>query len=106
MVLCVQIAGTTLMLELCVDRLGSTSQVNDVATHSNFNPYTCIHYTLHTGSIPFSIKVSENVSLNVVLDSVICRGGEKNLTECANEGIGMRTCGHSQIAAVQCEGNN
>lgn len=58
------------------------------------------------GSIPVRVDVPANASLDVVLDGVICRGGETSLLDCTHPGIGMRPCERSEVAAVKCEGKD
>ncbi|XP_063966830.1 uncharacterized protein LOC129277690 isoform X10 [Lytechinus pictus] len=39
----------------------------------------------------------------IVLDNVSCSGSESTLIECANRGLGVHNCGHSEDAGVRCE---
>lgn len=65
----------------------------------------CIVFTIQiAGSIPFKMEVVANVSSNIVLDGVTCRGEEANLFDCTHTGIGMNACERSEVAAVYCEG--
>ena len=40
----------------------------------------------------------------ILLDNMVCSGGEINLLECGHNGIGMVTCDRSHEAGVRCEG--
>ncbi|PIK50758.1 putative deleted in malignant brain tumors 1 protein-like [Apostichopus japonicus] len=37
------------------------------------------------------------------LDDVQCDGSEQNILSCANRGVGVHNCGHSEDAGVRCE---
>ena len=41
---------------------------------------------------------------SILLDNMVCSGGEINLLECGNNGIGMVTCDRSYEAGVRCNG--
>lgn len=43
--------------------------------------------------------------MDIVLDRVVCRGGEASLLSCAHDGVRRHACDRSQIAGVQCQGD-
>ena len=58
---------------------------------------------LHAGSIPvLHSDLGSPPNRSIILDNVVCSGGERNLTEC--DYSTMNNCDRSEEAGVRCEG--
>ena len=58
-----------------------------------------------TGAIPISdTRFGRGDGLPILLDDMACNGSETSLTECANAGVHIHDCDHSEDAGVICEG--
>ena len=86
---------------LCVLSLVSQQMVS-IQSLSYTMPCQCNLY-FHAGSIPvLRSGLGSPPNRSIILDNVVCSGGESNLTECDYSTI--NNCDRSEEAGVRCEG--
>ena len=66
--------------------------------------YICT--TLSSDSLPIANAFYGTGNGDILLDDVLCRGNERNLSQCRTDSRGEKNCTHTEDAGVKCNGRN
>ena len=106
MVLCVMTSGIIWMPLLCVLNLVFKQLVNRVSFLSLSSKRVHCHFKkklISVGSMAVHHSgLGSPFNRSIIMDNVVCSGGERNLTECDYSII--NNCDRSEEAGVRCEG--